>query len=312
LRQLNEGVFANCTLRPAHMQLASITSIFTRKATPPSQEEWSNYARLIIDQLPYIERQCRRAAGSPCTNRSEADIDNEADLLLTEVLDHLKADDYKVLRNFRGSAKLTTYLTTVISNLVVDIVRTRKGRSRARERARDLGPIAELLHKLVYGRGYTLTDAHGHLILSHGICESEDDLRGLLNQIRGRDGATHAVTSDWPHKGREVLVDDDVEIIVPDPAKGAEQIMIDNQCEGKREQAMVTILEGLSGEERFILRLRFPATDDEEPRSVREIATLLGQTEKAVDNRLRRILTRCRETLLSQGLSLDDLICMGD
>ena len=63
-----------------------------------------------------------------------------------------------------------------------------------------------------------------------------------------------------------------------------------------------------TGEERFILRLRFPATDDVEPLPVREIAALLGQTDKAVDNRLRRILLRCRETLLRQGLFLDDLI----
>lgn len=294
------------------MQLASITSIFTRKATPSSQEERPDYARLIVDHLPYIERQCRKATDSPSTGRSEADIDNETDLLLTEVLDHLKADDYKVLRNFRGSAKLTTYLTTVIANLVVDIVRTRKGRSRARERARDIGPVAELLYTLVYGRGYTLGDAHGHLVLSHGITESEDDLRGLLDQIRGRDGATHTMSSDWPYKGREVLVDYEVEVIVPDPAKGAEEVMIDNQRELKRKQAMAIMLEGLSGEESFILRLRFPATDDEEPRSVREIAALLSQTEKAVDNRLRRTLLRCREMLLSQGLSLDDLISVGE
>uniref|UniRef100_C6DZB2 RNA polymerase, sigma-24 subunit, ECF subfamily n=1 Tax=Geobacter sp. (strain M21) TaxID=443144 RepID=C6DZB2_GEOSM len=293
------------------MRVDLITFSSVNKGTASLTIEEVHYQCLIVEHLSFIEKQCRKATDSPSTSRSEADIDNEADLLLAEVLDHLKADDYKVLRNFRGSAKLTTYLTAVIANLVVDIARTRYGRSRARERAKDIGPVAELLHELVYGRGYTLADAHGHLVLSYGITESEDDLRGMLDQIRGRDG-TQVMSSDWPYKGREVLVDDEVEVIVPDPAKGAEEIMIGNQRDRKREQTMAAMLEGLSGEESFILRLRFPAMDDQKPRSVREIAALLGLTEKAVDNRLRRTLLRCREMLLSQGLSLDDLISVGE
>jgi DNA-directed RNA polymerase specialized sigma24 family protein len=115
------------------MQIAPLKAIFTKKSAPQT-EDFPDYARLIVDHLPYIEKQCRRAAESPGNYRSDADVDNEADHLLTEVLDHLKADDFKVLRDFRGSSKLTTYLTAVISNLVVDIIRTRKGRSRAGER----------------------------------------------------------------------------------------------------------------------------------------------------------------------------------
>lgn len=292
------------------MQHPSITSIITPKVTSPSQQDRPDFARLIVDHLPYIETQCRKAIDSFSTGRVETA--NEIDSLLTEVLDHLKADDFKVLRNFRGSAKLTTYLTAVIANHIVDIVRTRKGRSRARERARKIGPIAELLHSLVYGRGYTLADAHGHMVLSHGITESEDDLRGLLYQLQGRDGTKHAMASDWPYKGREVLVDDEVEVTVPDPAKDAEEIMIENQRHCQREQSVAAMLETLTGEECLILRLKFPATDSEEPRSVREIAALLGESEKSVDNRLRRILLRCREMLVSQGLSLDDLINAGE
>lgn len=293
------------------MQIFPLKAVFSREFQP-TQEAAPDYARLIIDQLPHIERQCRRAAKFPVSYRSDANIDNEADQLLTEVIDHLKNDDFKVLREFRGSSKLSTFLTTVISNLVVDIIRTRKGRSRASERARELGPVAELLHKLVYGLGYTLADAHGHLVLSHGIGESEDELREMLHHIRGKDDITHAVTAIWPCQGLEVIVDDEVEIIVPDPVKGADEQLIDNQREQKREHIIGTLMEGLSGEERFILRLRYPATENESIKSIREIAALTGQTEKSVDNRLRRILLRCRETLLRRGLSLDDLIIVGE
>lgn len=293
------------------MQIVPLKAIFSKRS-PPSQEDKPDYARLIVDQLPFIERQCRRAAESPGNYRSDADVDNEADHLLTEVIDHLKADDFKVLRQFRGNSKLSTYLTTVISNLVVDLIRFRKGRSRAGERARELGPVAEQLHKLVLGLGYTLADAHGHMVLSHGIGESEDELREMLHHIRGKDSITHAVTTRWPYQGREVLVDDEVEVIVPDPAKGADEQLIDNQREQKRKQITGALVGELSGEERFLLRLRFPATENESSKTICEIAALTGQTEKTVDNRLRRILMRCRETLLSRGHSLDDLICSGE
>lgn len=293
------------------MQIVPLKAIFSRKSAPQSEEE-PDYARLIVDHFSYIERQCRRAAESPGRYLSDIDVENEADLLLTEVIDHLKADDFKVLREFRGKSKLTTYLTAVISNLVVDIIRARKGRSRAAERAKELGPIAEQLHKLVYGLGYTLADSHGHLVASHGIGESENELQVMLQYIRGKDGVAHPSTAGWPHMGREVVVDNEVEIVIPDTAKGVDEQLIDHQKEQKSEQIIGTLMEGLSGEERFMLRLRFPVAETESQKSIREIAALTGQSEKSVDNRLRRILMRCREILLSRGLSLDDLIRVGE
>ena len=89
------------------MQIVPFKAIFSRKSAPRTEEE-TDYARLIVDHLPYIEKQCRRAAESPGSYRSDSDVDNEADYLLTEVIDHLKADDFKVLRDFRGDAKITT------------------------------------------------------------------------------------------------------------------------------------------------------------------------------------------------------------
>jgi RNA polymerase sigma factor for flagellar operon FliA len=293
------------------MPVVPFKVLFSRKVTP-APEGTPDYARLIVDHLPFIEKQCRRAADSSSGFRSNTDVDNETDLLLTEVIDHLKADNFKVLRDFRGAAKLTTYLTSVISHFVVDHIRSRKGRSRAAERARELGPLAEQLHKLVCGLGYTLADAHGHLLLSHGIDTSEDHLREMLQKIQGKDAVTSAVTATWPYQGREVLVDGDSEIIVPDPAKGADELLIDNQQEQKRTEALSILMDGLSGEERFILRLRFPTSESDTAHSIREIALLTGHTEKATDNRLRRILLTCREKLLRRGLSLDDLICVGD
>jgi hypothetical protein len=118
---------------------------------PLSAPEGSgDHARLITDNLAFIEKHCRRAvlrtmttgAGAPddgvagSLSRDGIILDNQADELLNEVLDRLKADNFKALREFKGRAKLTTYITTIISNLIIDLARQKKGRSRARERAK--------------------------------------------------------------------------------------------------------------------------------------------------------------------------------
>jgi DNA-directed RNA polymerase specialized sigma24 family protein len=56
------------------------------------------------------------------------------------------------------------------------------------------------------------------------------------------------------------------------------------------------------------MRMRFPLSEDEEPKSLSEIAKMLGSTEKAVDSRIRRVLTKCKEKMLENGLNIDDFI----
>jgi hypothetical protein len=95
------------------MKIVPLKAIFSRKPQT-AQVESPDYALLIVDHLPNMDRQCRRAAKSPESYRSAANVvDNESNHHLTEVIDHLKADDFKVLREFRGNPKLTTYLTMV-------------------------------------------------------------------------------------------------------------------------------------------------------------------------------------------------------
>lgn len=286
----------------------------------------TDYSRLIVENFAYIEKQCRQAvsrnrwAGSGSgmegvignLDYCNAGLANEADELLNEVVDRLKADDFKALREFKGKSKLTTYITTIITNLVIDIVRRKKGRSRARERAEEMGEVACKLYDLVFGRGCSLHDAQGHLETAFGICEPLEKLQEMLDRMRGRgkgqiltagDGATA-----WLATGKEVMTADGIEIVVPDPASSSEEMMINRQKVSLAKQAVNELLLELNGEDRLMIRMRFPANDGEEPKSVKEIGQLLGLTEKVADSRIRRILVRFREVLLRRGLALDDLI----
>lgn len=283
-----------------------------------------DYGRLIADNLAYMEKQCRRAvlrcsgevtSGSGLHTPSDhagSSIDNDVDELLNELLDHLRRDDFRALREFRGIAKLTTYITTIISNLIVDLVRQKKGRSRARERAGRMGGTAELLHDLMYTRGCSLHEAQSHLEITHGIREPLETLQEMIEQIRGRGRQQMPLCADgdsaWLAPGRQVMEDDTAEVVVPDPRKNAEAALISGQKRLKAKQSLAGLIAQLNGEERFMLGMRFPADEEEQPKSNREIGQLLGLSEKSVDARIRRILVRFRETLLREGLSLDDLI----
>lgn len=292
---------------------------------PPVHHEENDYSRLIVANFAYIEKQCRIAvtrnrstnAGSRMETITgipifDAGLTNEADELLNEVVDRLKADNFKALREFKGKSKLTTYITTIISNLIIDIVRHKKGRSRAKERAKELGEVACKLYDLVYGRGCSIHEAKDHLETAFGVCEPLEKLQDMLDRMRGRESAQFHASADgeaaWLVPGREVTTDDGVEIVVPDPARSSEEMMIKSQKESLAKQAVDELLKDLSGEDRLMIRMRFPADDREQPKSVKEIGHLLGVTEKVADARIRRILIRFRQVLLRRGLSMDDLI----
>jgi len=289
-----------------------------------SGQDSGDYARLITDNLAFMEKQCRRAvlktmtfgagavgdlvAGSP--GEDGLDLENQTDELLNEVLDRLRGDDFKALREFRGKAKLTTYLTTIVANLIIDLVRQKKGRSRARERAKEMGEVAERLYDLVYARGYSLHQAHSHLEITHGMREPLESLQEMLDRMRGRGERSQMLPAAdpeaaWLVPGRKMLVDEVVEVVVTDPRKNAEAALIDDQKQTRAQQAVAGLVGELSGEDRLMLRMRFPA-DDAEPKSCKEIGKLLGVSENGIDAKIRRILVRFREILLRQGLTLHD------
>ena len=302
--------------------------IFSRKLPAelpsPAISVENDFARLIVENLPFIEKQCHRAVSrypSVFTelpkhgwwSEDSSCIDNDGDELINEVLDRLKADDYRVLREFHGKAKLTTYLTTIIANMVVDLLRMKKGRSRAKERAKKIGDVAERLYDSIFCRGYSLVEAHGYLQTTWGITASHDELSGMLERIRGHEfsGKLSAGEESWPYVGKEILTDDGLEVIVRDPAQTADELLVHKERKDLSRQVLDQVLDELSGEERLILSLRFPLCDEKKPMGNREIAEMLGLTEKAVDNRVRRILVRCRAMVLNQGLSLEDIVDVG-
>lgn len=283
-------------------------------ATPPAGGyDSATCRRLLSEHLDYIEKICEKAtAGSEAAYGTSLAGEGghgyiverpgklDKDELFIQVVDHLKEDDFRRLREFKGNSSITTYLTAIISRLVVDIVRSRTGRNRAKERAERFGELGRKLYDIIFQRGLPITEAQ-EALAADGISTSEVQLREMLDEMEGR-GTRHQITSGtetaWGDAGELVTIQRDT----------AEQMMTDRQQQQQQQALLKTMLDGLSGQERLLVVLRFPLDEDVLPLNNLEIAMRVGLTQQQVDRKIRNILLRCREELLAKGLSLDDLL----
>lgn len=274
----------------------------------PAQEINNDYyPKLINDNLGYIERQCRKACQkfNPWGYSDENDVDE----LFIEVIDHLKEDNFRRLRNFEGRAQLETYITTIISNLIVDLIRKKKGRSRAKERAKTFGKLSERIYELVFIKRFNDEETYEVLKTTYKVKESFNEISDIITKIKGRTPEYVKIPVDRP-SGRLVKDKDsgEEELIVKDTDKNPEERLSGRQKKIISKKYLNEIISELKGEEQLIIRMMYPLADDNDPKELSGIAEKLGITEKAVDSKIRRILAKCREMMLEKGLSLDDFI----
>lgn len=275
-----------------------------------TQQDDTSYRSLIIDNLQFIDKQCRKAIinFSHDKNLHASVPENEAEALANEVIEHLSAYNFKALREFKGNAKITTYITTIIANIIIDTIRKRKGRSRAKERARAIGKTGEMLYELIYTKSYSLHEAFDYLKMINGINESLDDLTAMLEIIRGKEGAIPGGDQfARSYMGKPLNIVDDEGIDVADPGKPPDVLLEDKQRETLIRQALHNVISELTGEEKLILRMRYPVCEWEEPKSVDQISNILGISEKSAARKLKATLVKSRGILSSKGFGLDDL-----
>ncbi|MEI7635734.1 MAG: sigma-70 family RNA polymerase sigma factor [Syntrophus sp. (in: bacteria)] len=274
------------------------------------QQDDTSYQRLIIDNLQFIDKQCRKAIinFSHDKNLHACVPENEAEALANEVIERLSADNFKALREFKGNAKITTYITTVIANIIIDTIRKRKGRSRAKERAKAIGKTGEMLYELIYTKSYSLQAAFDYLKMTYDVKESLDDLRSMVELIRRKEGVISGGDQIARfYTGKPLSTVDDEEIDVADPGKPPDVMLEDKQRESLIRQTLHQVISELTGEEKLILRMRYPVREWEEPKSAGQISNILGISEKSVARKLKVTLVKCREILCRKGFGLDDL-----
>jgi RNA polymerase sigma factor (sigma-70 family) len=275
-------------------------------------EETTPFQKIISDHFQLIERQCfnavKRQLKSHGALNNPLNIENETLELSNQVLDTLQHDDYRVLRQFKGDAKLSTYITTIIARQAVDLVRKKLGRSREKERAQKFGKIGMIIYEKVILQGRPLDEIYPELKSTESISQSMEELETIAEKIKGKKSSLTFLNGDSPVVKNGATVNEDGDYIIPDKKNDPEDLLIEQQREQKLGEVVKDIIAQLNGEERIILRMRFPADDEEKPGKVEQIATVLGISEKAVYKRIARILKKCKNLLDQKGVAVNDLL----
>lgn len=269
------------------------------------------YKNIINEHFEFIEKQCFNAVrlkiGDVSAAENTLNIENEALELSNRVLDTLQRNDYRVLKEFKGNSRLTTYLTAIISRHAVDLIRKKLGRDREKERAKEWGDVGLLVYRRVIKNGYPLGDVFNELQTNGSFSGSMEELETMVHKIKGKNPHTsHSSNGNSVVKNGKTVNEN--EYVIPDTKGDPQEILMEKQRHEKIRRVLQSIIAPLSGEERLLLRMRFPAHEEEQPRSVEQISHALGITQKAVYKRITRLMKKCRDKLQQEGVTVHDLL----
>jgi len=246
----------------------------------------SEFEALLTQNLEWV----RRAAAKLC-RRNRVTAPDEIEDFVGWVCLRLVEDDYSVLRKFRRESAITTYLTVVIAMLFRDYRVKQWGRWRPSAAAKRMGSLAVQLETLVYRDGYRVDQA-GEILRSEGHAVQDAELVEMLRTL-----PPHAPPRPMP-VGEESL-----ETFAGPSA--ADQDVLAEETAGERrtaEDALRAALEGLSEEDRTIVRLRIW-----EGMSVADIARVLHLPQKPLYRRLERIFAELRRQLERAGVDAEQV-----
>ena len=262
-----------------------------------------DFGKIINEYFPFIEKQCFRAVNLQIMGLSGINrpihIENEALELSNHVLDKLKKNGYQVLRNYRGHAKLTTYLTVIISNQAVDLIRKKRGRDRKKERAKNYGNLGKHIYDMVFLQQIPVCEVYKELKSSKNISESLEEVEAIVEKIRGKLRHNHIYRA-------EVLGNED-DFVLPDYKNNPEEILAEKQRKDKISDILKTIVSELKGEDSLILRMRFLPDGEKEAKNVEQISNILGISKKAVYKKIKNVLENCRDIMKQEGINSHDL-----
>lgn len=268
---------------------------------PPQQpaDEIHQARELLNRHLQFIESQCRRAMRRMASGMGTApglDLENDSLELFNLVLDRIQTNDFAFIRRFDQRARFTTYLTTLISRQAVEMVRRRRGRSRARQRAESLGQLGIRLFEKIFSQGLRVPEALREMLRENQPAASEQRLAQMAEHIVGRGGMSPIIISMGD---------------LPEPAdtfaSSPETLFLERERNERILAAVSLLHRNLTGTEKILLRLRFPPDPQSPPGKAAEIASLLGLSRKAVYRRLDRLLPHCRALLQQAGIQFNDL-----
>ena len=277
----------------------------------PHSQDTTFYINIINEYLEFIEKQCYKAVHKRLNPGAlpggDLTVENEALELSNRVMDKLKDKNCRVLRQFKGNSRLSTYITAIIANQAVDLIRKKRGRGREKERAKQFGDRGLQIYELAVVEGRSPSEIFRIIESDRGISLSQEDIEMMVDKIKGKRNSDISIEENNHTVKKGSFVDEKGEPVVPDLKSNPEETFLVKQQREKRMEIFNHIISRLNGEERLILKMRFHLDDMDGSAKIERISEVLGISKKAVYSRIGRTLKKCKDMIQQMGVNIDDL-----
>lgn len=275
------GWSRTCRMRQASPPVVS-TEMDERKGSPGLRANVSERSALFLANLDLIKAIAR------ATCRRYHMPSDQADDVESTVMIRLIENDYRVLAAFEGRSTLKTYLTGVVEHIFLDFIQCRW---RPSARARQLGPAAVRLERLVNRDAFTVDEAIQTVRNDFHADVSAESLRSMIAQL--------------PRRPRRFFVElaeasdhvDPAAISSEETFAFAREKVLDRVAEAMR-QSLVCV----SPQDRLILKMFFK--DDF---TVAEIARQLRLNQKSLYPKIKALLQSLRNQMQALGVVERDI-----
>jgi RNA polymerase sigma factor (sigma-70 family) len=236
------------------------------------------------DLLVKIETVCKRRFSA----------ENDQNECYVYVIDSLKADNYRRLRAFKGKSKLNTYLYALINSLVIDFRRKQYGRRRIPAGVARLGKWAETVYRYVCWQKFTFDDAYDFLRIDGLFTGSYIQFIKEIEPIRKAPCRENPAFQSIDETRESALK------TIKDEGFNPLEFLIQKLDRERRIKALKVIRQttaALSADDQLLVRLVYGSDQ-----SVRAAAKVIGLPASTAGKRLKILLTKYREKLLTEGI----------
>jgi RNA polymerase sigma factor (sigma-70 family) len=239
----------------------------------------SEPSEFLLQHLPEI----RQVLTAVC-RRKGMDVDEIEEFAAVVTL-RLVENDYAILRAYQGRSTFKTYMTSVVTRMLIDCQRREWGKWRDSAGAERLGGAAVELERLLHRDGHPLEEALS-IVGAHHPDLTRTELVDLAEQLAPRSRRQLVALEE----AREVRAADDVD--------RSEK----SDTAARISRVVTAFIETLSSHDRLILKLRF---DSE--MSVTQISNALHLEYQTLWRRLQKHYRQLRQQLERAGIRGTDV-----
>jgi RNA polymerase sigma factor (sigma-70 family) len=250
----------------------------------------------------------RKVAAHACRkySLSREEVEDFTQIVLLKIV----ADDYAVLRKFRGDSSRKTYLNMVVQNAMGDYINHLWGKWRPSEEAKRQGELAIQLERLLVRDGYSWDAACQKLWTDYKVTKTESELAdiAIATKLLGRpprrpevpEGERDAADRGDPRRHRT----DPPANPLTSPAEAADEGVLREERQRRRDHisaVLTAALETLSDEDRVIIQLWTRGF------KAKEIADNIHCEPKPLYRRVKGIQNALKALMIQGGIRPEDV-----